>query len=290
MDFKKLIEESKQKEIAALQEEVSKIMLDEKYIADIFTTYTFNDLYRARVHNNLKGKFDNRKLYEFINEKEFWDVPEKFAKKGRCNLDGESLFYCASDFETAVLEVKPEVDDFITISTFKNLHKDEKPRFRIQPIGKNYLTQIATLKFVFENYQINQNQIEIEEFLDELFYQNINCKEDEFKYKLSIVIAKIFFTNGTNVNNDIIETHGLIYSSIIRNKKSHCFVLKPWIVHTYFFIDYIQTWQVLEKNSNMVKIKLVRHGKLNKEKLYPADLSDIYWENPPKENIEILKY
>lgn len=24
-------------------------------------------------------------------------------------------------------------------------------------------------------------------------------------------------------------------------------------------------------------------------KIYPADLFDIYWENPPKEHIEILK-
>lgn len=290
MDFKKLVEESKQKKIAALQEEVGKIMLNEKYIADVFTTYTFNDLYRARVHNNLKGKFDNEKLYEFINEKEFWNVPKKFARIGRCNSEDESLFYCASDFETAALEVKPEVDDFITISIFKNLHKVEKPRFRIQPIGKNYLTQIEALELVFENYQINQSQFKIEKFLDELFHQNINCKEEEFKYKLSIAIAKIFFTNGTNINNDIIETHGLLYSSIIRNKKSHCFVLKPWIVQTYFFIDYIQTWQVLEKKSNMLKIKLVRHGKPNSEKIYPADLFDIYWENPPKENIKILNY
>ena len=291
MNFEKIIKETKLKGFVTLKDEVSQIMLDKKYIADVFTTFTFNGFYRARKHNYLEGELSkDGVLHKFINEKEFWNPPIKNAKIGRCNLDGESLFYCASDFETAILEVKPELGDFITISNFENLHKFDKPRFRIQPIGKNYLTQIPALKLVFENYQINQNQIEIEDFLDKLFHQNINNKVDEFKYKLSIAIAQIFFTNSTNFNKDVIETHGLIYSSIIRDKKSHCFVLKPWIVHTYFFIDYIQTWQVLEKSNNHVKIKLVRHGKPNKEKLYPADLYDIYWGNPPKENIKILKF
>lgn len=261
MDFKKIIKESEYKDIDTLKNEVSQIMLDVNYTADVFSTFTFNGLYRARVHNNLIGKSENGRLYEFKNENEFWNVPEKYAKQGRCNSNGKSLFYCASDFETAILEVKPKVGEFVTISNFKNLHKYEKPRFRIQPIGKNYLTKIPALELVFENYKINQDQIEIEEFLDELFHQNINSKKDEFKYKLSIAIAEIFLTDSSNNDKDIIETHGLIYSSIIRDKKSHCFVLKPWIVRTYFFIDYIQTWEVLEKNPICMKIKLVRHGR-----------------------------
>ncbi len=180
------------------------------------------------------------------------------------------------------------------LSQFQHLKictkKRKKERFRIQPIGINYLTKIEALELLFENYKINESQIEVQKFLDELFHQNINCKKDEFKYKLSIAVAKIYFTDGIGHNNEIIETHGLLYPSIIRNKESYCFVLKPEVVQDNFFIDYIQTWQVLEKIPNMLKIKLVRHGKLKHEKIYPKDLFDICWENAKKEDIKILNY
>ena len=37
----------------------------------------------------------------------------------RCNLPGESIFYCALDFNTAVWETKPQFDNVITVSEWK---------------------------------------------------------------------------------------------------------------------------------------------------------------------------
>lgn len=291
MDFEKLIEDSKEKDIISLKEEISQIMLDKRYMTDVFTTFTFNGFYRARKHNNLLGNIENGKISEFINEKELWNPPIEFAKTGRCNEDGGSLFYCASDFITSILEVKPEVGDFITVANFKNLHVYDKPRFRIQPIGKGYLMQMPALKLLFKNYKLDQSQFEIDEFLDRLFHQHVE-EEELYKYKLSIAISKIFLTNGTNYKSEIIETDGLIYSSIIRNNKSHCFVLKPWIVHCYFKICEIQTIQVVETGNNFLKLKLFRNGHPIFEKIYPADLFDIHWENAPinSPKFEILRY
>jgi hypothetical protein len=161
--------------------------------------------------------------------------------------------------------------------------------FRIQPIGKTYLMQIPELRLLFENYILDESQFEIEDFLDNLFHQII--KDDElYKYKLSIAVANIFFTHGTNVNKEIIETDGLLYPSIIRNKKSYCFVLKPWIVHCYFEIIYVQTFEILEIKENSINIKLVRNGKPIFKKLYPADLFDIFWKEPEREIIETIYF
>lgn len=291
MDFEKLIKESKEKDITTLKEDISQIMLDKRYTTDTFTNFTFNGFYRARNHNNVRGSLNDDILTEFKNEKEFWNSPVKFAKMGRCNAEGESMFYCSSDFTTAILEVKPQVGDYITVSSFKNLHTQNIPRFRIQPIGKTYLLKIPELKLLYENYKINQNQYEIEEFLDKLFHQNIEDNE-AYKYKLSIAIAHIFLTNGTNKEKMIIETDGLIYPSIIRNQKSYCFVLKPWIVHCYFEIFGIQTMKVLEVGSDFVKLKLIRNGQPMFKKIYPNNLFDLNWLNVPinSPKFEILRY
>jgi hypothetical protein len=82
MDFEKLIKDSEYKDIATLKEDISQIMLDKKYTTDIFTTFTFNDFYRARKHNNVKGDFVDETLFEFSNEKEFWNPPIEKAKNG----------------------------------------------------------------------------------------------------------------------------------------------------------------------------------------------------------------
>lgn len=289
MDFEKLIKESQYKDIAILKEEISQIMLEMRYTTDIFTTFTFNGFYRARKHNNVKGNFADGTLFEFINEKEFWNPPIENAKMGRCNNEGESMFYCSSDFITAVLEVKPVAGDFITVANFKNLYPQNKAQFRINPIGKTYLIEIPELALPFENYILDQSQIEIEDFLDKLFHQNIE-DDESYKYKLSIAIAHIFLTNGTNKERVIIETDGLIYPSIIRNQKSYCFVLKSYIAHCYFTIFSIQTLEVLELGKDFIKFKLLRNGCPEFDKIYPKDLFNVYWMKPPNESIEIINF
>lgn len=289
MDFEKLIEESKEKDILILKEEISQIMLDYRYTTDTFTNFTFDGFYRARKHNHFKGNLKNGNLYKFINEKEFWNPPIENAKISRCNEEGESMFYCSSDFITSILETKPVVGDYITVTNFININTQSKTSFRISPIGKTYLTQIPELNLLFKNVKLNPNQNEIEEFLDKLFHQNIGDGE-VFKYKLSIAIAHIFLTNATNEKKAIIETDGLLYSSIIRNQKSYCFVLKPYIVHCYFTIFSIQTIKVLELGNDFIKLKLLRNGKPEYEKLYPKDLFNIYWMKPPNADIEIINF
>ena len=290
MDFEKLIKDSEYKDIATLKEEISQIMLDKKYTTDIFTTFTFNGFYRARKHNNVKGDCKDEILMEFINEKEFWNPPVRNVKMGRCNGDGESMFYCSSDFLTAVLEVKPEIGDYITISNFSNLYAENIPRFRINAIGKTYLSKIHNLQNLFEDYKLNEDQIEIEDFLDKLFHQNVDDTEI-YKYKLSVALSHIFMTDGTDRKRSIIQTDGLLYPSIIRNQKSYCFVLKPWLVHCYFEISTIQTIQVVGKGKDFIKLKLHRNGGLVEEKLYPNDLFDIDWKDVSKKSdIEILYF
>lgn len=285
MNFEKLIEGSKEKDLKSVKEEISRLMLDKKYSTDIFTNYTFNGFYRARVHTNVEGYYKNNVLNKFINEKEFWNPPIEYANMGRCNDKWESIFYCSSDFITAVLEVKPIVGDYITVSNFQNFYTNNVPQFRINAIGKTYLLDIPTLQNLFEGYVMREDQIKMENFLDKLFHQNVDPHE-LYKYKLSVAVSQIFMTNGTNRKRAVFQTDGLLYPSIIRNKKSYCFALKPWLVHCYFEIKSIQTIQILEIGKDFIKLKLLRNGHLIGDKLYPNDLFDVFWMNAPQETVE----
>jgi hypothetical protein len=285
MNFEKLIEESKNKDLKSIKEEVSQIMLDKKYSTDIFTNYTFNGFYRARVHDNIEGYYKKGILNKFINEKEFWNSPIEYASMGRCNDKWESIFYCASDFITAVLEVKPKVGDYITVSNFQNFYTNNVPQFRINAIGKAYLSKIPHLKDLFEGYILMEDQLEMDSFLDKLFHQNVGSDE-LYKYKLSVAVSHIFMTDGTNIRRDVLQTDGLLYPSIIRNQKSYCFGLKPWWVHCYFEIKSIQTIQILEIGNDFIKLKLLRNGDIMGNKLYPNDLFDVYWSDAPENTLE----
>jgi RES domain len=46
-------------------------------------------------------------------------APNKRSSLGRMNLAGDSILYTASDCETSIAEVRPEVGDYLTIAEFK---------------------------------------------------------------------------------------------------------------------------------------------------------------------------
>ncbi len=69
-----------------------------------FYTNSFN-CFRARKS---KSKFYDRIC-------DLWYPPPEKVLPGRLNYPGQAIFYCAIDLDTAVIEVKPELNDIITV-------------------------------------------------------------------------------------------------------------------------------------------------------------------------------
>lgn len=277
MDLIELGNSLKDSSIAELQNIISKKMLDAKYGTYFCEKQTFNGLYRARSHNDLRGDFREGKLEAFVNERDFWNPPESKIKwYGRCNDIGESMFYCSNEFEVAVAEVRPSIGKYITVCVFKNIDFGDtggRPYgFRMKPIGIDYLSKIESFTSCVKSpdrFERNEEYQKMDDFLDELFHEIVGDDEN-FKYKLSIAVTKIMLTKTINQYGVEHSMHGLMYASIIRNFRGVNILLKPQPVNNFFFLETAQTFEVLASKPNQIALRLVRHGRTKLRRTHPS--------------------
>lgn len=64
--------------------------------------------------------------------KRLWTPPDDKAHLGRANLDRQPVFYCSTELENAVFELRPRVGDVVTVLR-SDLTGDESPR--LVPLG-----------------------------------------------------------------------------------------------------------------------------------------------------------
>jgi hypothetical protein len=96
-------------ELEQLREEFNSFLnIDLTFWADMYPTKLF------RVTNNKLITGTNQyKLQKISN---LIGPPEGLSGINRCNLKGESIFYAALDFKTAIWETQPQNGDYITVS------------------------------------------------------------------------------------------------------------------------------------------------------------------------------
>lgn len=239
-------------------------------------------LYRARKHNRLQGNFKNDKLKTFESESEFWNTPSQFCPLGRCQNEGESLLYCSTSWETAISEVRPNVSDFVSVSIYNARVNPEKPDTqlgsRIVPIGVKYLSQIERLQHMFEDYDFKGRTdefYELDNLLDDLFHMTVS-EGEEHLYNLSIAVTRCMMKNilDGGVHK---QMHGMIYSSMVRNKSDYNFVIRPIHARTIYTLFQVQTFEILEITKKRIKLKFVRDGFTMGEKCHPLDFFQMAW-------------
>jgi len=72
-------------------------------------------LFRLTNNKNLCGG----RMQKLQKVSDLLGPPAGLSNLGRCNLAGESVFYSALDFKTAIWETQPEPGDYITVSEWK---------------------------------------------------------------------------------------------------------------------------------------------------------------------------
>lgn len=138
--------------------------------------------------------------------------PEECAKIGRVNLKGESIFYSALDFTTAVWETQPEVGDFITLSEWKikegqriynhyifhpeetNLSKESQKAYNA------HIDQIGVV-----DTETKAIIVEIQKFIAEEFMKPVDRDKNQ-NYLFSSIIGSRFLQNEKDSNGFQIES------------------------------------------------------------------------------------
>jgi hypothetical protein len=260
----------------------------DSYQSSYWTNFKVNGFYRSRVHNSIVGNKNKLIETKFEDEGEFWNPIPKYATLGRCNDKGESLLYCSTSWETAILETKPYVGSFISVTNFR-VKKNVEQGSRIQPIGIQYLSRIPSFKDnnMFENYNFNRSDdfIKIDNFLDKLFHEKVDNKNNNL-YKLSIAVTKCMMKN-IMMGDSIMSMNGIAYSSIERDLNNYNLLFRPSHARQLFSLFEIQTFEVIEKTETKLKLQLKRIGKPIGIKHHLFDNVAISWLNLNHEEKQI---
>ncbi|MHA8060483.1 hypothetical protein PQG22_04285 [Aquirufa beregesia] len=247
------------------------------YHRSFFTNLIVPQLYRARIHAHLEGNIEDGILNSFTHEGEFWNPPAKSIHTfGRCNDIGKSLLYCSTSWETAISEVRPAKGDYLSMAIYHI--KEPGLGSRISPIGIQYLSQIPSLVNMFEKYKPSPKEeiIKMDEFLDELFHLEVS-DEKKYKYKLSIAVTNCLMKD-IKTDNTFLAMQGIMYSSIIRNKKSFNLLLEPIHAREIYELHQVQTFKVIESDNEKALLHLQRNGYTINSKPHPLDFFEMLWE------------
>ena len=181
-------------------------------------------IYRARKHDVCGSIFEN--IEQLIYPKK-----EKVTKFGRLNGVGESLFYCASDKDTVLLEVRPKLGDEITILESRLIDSVKIPEFAEVGIREVMIQQNHSPEFVRQNIEMLNKALKTrddkERYVlahDFLVEEMTKIVEDDkiYQYKGTIVIGRFLMNNLTKSK----PVDGMVYRSISRTG-AECIALKP---------------------------------------------------------------
>ena len=287
--IKSLLLYSRFVKIKELEKIVGKVMLDVNYDSSFFPDIKFHGLFRARAHNNLKGSLRNGRVKNFNKESAFKNPPSSKVNRGRCNDHGESMFYSSNELFTSIVESRPRVNEYVTVAVYENLYDGKLFEHRISPVGYRYLRKIPTLTqmMIKMNPDNRKGFTQVDDFLDKLFHRKI--KKNAHYYKLSNAVTNCMMKDIINDAGTVLRQHGLIYSSILRNKRSFNVVLKPFYVNYYKIVE-LYTFQILEYNRKELRLKLLRLGELDGTKTDPAQDLGISWRTLSLQQQEIKEF
>lgn len=248
-----------------------------------FPAFKVFGLFRGRIHSHLNGNLHGEEFEEFTYQSQHWEAPcSKVRDYGRCNNIGESLLYCSNSLNTAILECQPQKGKFITISSYEsnyNIDSDgEIIHLDLAIVGKKYLSDIPELNRMFKRFRdanIPEETMAFFDFLDDLFHE-----DSRTSYKVSAVVSKCLI-NSVYTKRNLQTRGGMMYPSIVRDKKSFNIVLKSDYAKKIMHLKKLQTFHILDSDENIVKLKLVRAGLRYPSHIKDVDPNLVLWMDTP---------
>lgn len=180
--------------------------------------------YRARIHKEPKTIYTDRS--------QLGAPPKSVVGVGRANFPSEPIHYCSNSFWTAIIECRPKVGDYITITTVEfNLDK-----LHILLLGKT--SQYPSLKDKLDGHSLFINDI-----MDEAFRENVPHHKKYRYYKTACFVS----SHLPNLKNG--KFHGICYPSVATDHRGDNYIFLPDFVKQNSEIKDVRVVEVIEKES-----------------------------------------
>lgn len=210
---------------------------------DSFQRVTIN----SRIFNG-----EHKRITEINNLKY---PPKEFVKKyGRANLPGQSILYATSDSITALSEMRPEIGDLITISTWKlktDYDLTVTPLFKNSTkdgVVHNELSLRANILYEKQVKQYDENtqkQLDIIlQFISDCFSKEVD-DNNHFDYFLSSYYANRIFTELENG-----EVDAILYPSVRQSLTISNIAMKPEIFDKHYDLELVEESTVATNPQN----------------------------------------
>lgn len=220
------------------------------------TTYRFNPTFFYRGRPNWDRKL-NKEVELFRNVRELWAPPtDPELRQGRCNTEGQSLFYCTNNPTAILWECNCQPGQKITIGTYEC--KED-----LVPLGIVGASKISSISedyariFGSHYHSLSDTGKQLHDYVDRLFQE-----KGSGYYNATNAITSIFLHDNSSVEypagfTRVESMQGLIYSSVATILNIYNLVLQPEYAKTVLKPVEFNRYTILDRPTiNHFKIEL----------------------------------
>lgn len=242
--------------------DLSKNAADEAHLLSLLDSLRFIAIPFTKIVPKIDRITVNKRLpdnsNETINEIKYLrnPPPQIINKYGRANLKNQSILYGTFILPTAILETNPDVDDLVTVSTWK-LQKNDTP-LTVYPVFDFFKTKDMQLKNIF-NSVISKYPVDLQELIimDSCL---IACY-----FSKSVEVGKeINYTFSAHIADKILnekfdgKIDAIIYPSVKDPSQSENIALKPEIFINKYELEKVIESRVISKNPKSVLLQEIK--------------------------------
>lgn len=197
-----------------------------------------HSVFRARKHRE-----DEREI-DLSNVRDIYPNVKCLTRFGRAIRPRQPIYYFAADEGIALNEVKPSTDDVVTILECKPMLNASPVLIQIgihqmadqhgARIGGDFPELAVRISELFENdaSAIRKHKM-ISEFITEEFLRIVDDEEDHV-YKLTIAIAELLLSFGSDFDPIVEPVNGLTYPSLASEKMNANMAFLPDAFHRIY--------------------------------------------------------
>jgi hypothetical protein len=291
----------KRRSVKEIEEEIAAIdimdiqVLEIDHLFKIFGHFARGHV-RVPYEMNIEGVFrcrKNKSGKEFEIFQDLWYPDWSKVNKsehclGRCNEAGQSVFYCSTELDTSLAEIRPCNNDIITTIDYIPTFGRKVATIKVNPIGIEQLRKLENgYKEMFSEHdkkvklskKVLESNYKIDALLNDRFHMSVG-DDERWKYKATIAISKMLLT----------DHPGMLFPSISYNMNGANYVFKPEVVDQNFNVSNARMWKVTEVSGNVQHLECIKIlDSIHFDKVANFKDAPVKWRTPSMRDKDLIR-